>query len=82
MQLEIDQAKARALGLSSQQLATALQTQLSGAPIAEFRERDKTVSMVFRFAEADRNNPERIKDLNIHLGNGNYVPLDQLATIR
>ncbi len=82
MHLEIDQSKAQALGLSSQQLATSLQTQLSGAPIAEFRERDKTVSMVFRFAEADRNNPERIKDLNIHLGNGNYVPLDQLATIR
>ena len=82
MHLEIDQAKAKALGLSSQQLATSLQTQLSGAPIAEFRERDKTVSMVFRFAEADRNNPERIKDLNIHLGNGNYVPLDQIATIR
>lgn len=82
MHLEIDQAKAKALGLSSQQLAASLQTQLSGAPIAEFRERDKTVSMVFRFAEADRNNPERIKDLNVHLGNGNYVPLDQIATIR
>lgn len=82
MHLEIDQTKAKALGLSSQQLAASLQTQLSGAPIAEFRERDKTVSMVFRFAEADRNNPERIKDLNIHLGNGNYVPLDQIATIR
>jgi multidrug efflux pump len=82
MHLEIDQAKAKALGLSSQGLAASLQTQLSGAPIAEFRERDKTVSMVFRFAEADRNNPERIKDLNVHIGNGNYIPLDQIATIR
>ncbi|BBB93351.1 cobalt-zinc-cadmium resistance protein CzcA [Methylomusa anaerophila] len=82
MHLEIDQAKARALGISSQQLSASLQAQLSGATIAEFRERDKTVSMVFRFAEQDRNNPERIKDLNIHIGNGKYVPLDQIATIR
>ena len=82
MRLEIDQAKAKALGLSSQRLAASLQTQLSGAPIAEFRERDKTVSMVFRFAATDRNNPERLKDLNVHIGNGRYIPLDQIATIR
>lgn len=82
MHLEIEQAKARALGISSRALAASLQTQLSGAPIAEFREHDKTVSMVFRFAEENRNNPERIKDFNVHVGNGNYVPLDQIATIR
>lgn len=82
LHLEIDQAKAKALGLSSQKLAASLQTQLSGSPITQFREHDKTVSMVLRFAEADRNNPERIKDLNIHIGNGKYVPLDQIATIR
>ncbi|SFL99758.1 efflux RND transporter permease subunit [Pelosinus propionicus] len=82
MHLEVDQAKARALGLSSQDLAASLQVQLSGASIAEFRERDKTVGMVFRFSEEDRNSPEHIKDLNIHIGNGKYVPLDQIATIR
>lgn len=80
--LEIDQSKTKALGLNSQQLAATLQSQLSGAPIAEFREGDKTVSMVFRFAAKDRNNPEHLKDLNIHIGNGKYIPLDQIATIR
>lgn len=81
MHLEIDQDKARQLGITSQGLATALQTQLSGAPIAEFRENDKTVSMVLRYASQDRNDPSRIKDLNIHIGNGKYVPLDQIAKI-
>ncbi len=79
--LEIDQDKARSLGITSQALATSLQTQLSGAPIAEFRENDKTVSMVLRFASQDRNDPSRLKDLNIHIGNGKYVPLDQIAKI-
>lgn len=81
LHLEIDQDKARKLGVTSQSLATSLQTQLSGAPIAEFRESDKTVSMVLRFASQDRNDPSRLKDLNIHIGNGNYVPLDQIAKI-
>ena len=81
MHLEIDQDKARKLGVTSQSLATSLQTQLSGAPIAEFRENDKTVSMVLRFASQDRNDPSRLKDLNIHIGNGKYVPLDQIAKI-
>jgi multidrug efflux pump len=82
MHLEIDQDKARKLGVTSQALATSLQTQLSGAPIAEFRENDKTVSMVFRFDVQDRNDPSRMKDLNIHIGNGKYVPLDQIAKIK
>jgi multidrug efflux pump subunit AcrB len=82
MHLDIDQDKARSLGVTSQSLATSLQTQLSGAPLAEFRESDKTVSMVFRFDAQDRNDPSRMKDLNIHIGNGKYVPLDQIAKIR
>jgi multidrug efflux pump subunit AcrB len=81
MHLAIDQDKARKLGVTSQALAASLQAQLSGAPIAEFRENDKTVSMVFRFDAHDRNDPSRMKDLNIHIGNGKYVPLDQIAKI-
>lgn len=82
MHLEIDQDKVRSLGVTSQSLATSLQTQLSGAPIAEFRESDKTVSLVFRFDTQDRNDPSQMKDLNVHIGSGKYVPLDQIAKIR
>lgn len=80
--LEIDQDKARKLGVASQSLAASLQAQLSGAPISEFRDRDKTISLVFRFAAENRNDPSRLKDLNIHIGNGKYVPLDQIAKIK
>jgi multidrug efflux pump subunit AcrB len=80
--LEIDQDKARKLGIASQTLSTSLQAQLSGAPVSEFRDGDKTVSMVFRFDAENRNDPSRLKDLNIHIGNGKYVPLDQIAKIK
>lgn len=80
--LEIDQDKARKLGIASQSLALSLQAQLSGSPISEFRENDKTISMLFRFDGENRNDPSRLKDFNIHIGNGKYVPLEQIATIR
>ena len=79
MHLNVDQDKARMLGVTSQALASSLQAQLSGAPVTQFRENDKTVSMVFRFDAQDRNDPSRLKDLNVHIGNGQYVPLDQIA---
>lgn len=81
LHLEVDQDKARKLGIASQALATSLQAQLSGAPISEFRENDRTISMVFRFSQEDRNDPSKLKNLNIHIGNGKYVPLEQIANI-
>ncbi|SHJ80852.1 efflux RND transporter permease subunit [Propionispora hippei] len=81
MHLAIDQDKVRKLGITSQALATALQMQQSGADITQFRETDKTVNMALRFNAQDRNNPAAVKDFNIPLGNGRYVPLDQIAKI-
>ncbi|WP_346353365.1 efflux RND transporter permease subunit [Azotosporobacter soli] len=81
MHLSVDQDKARNLGVSSAALSIALQTQLSGLPVTQFRENDKTVDMVFRFDPQDRNNPQSVKDVNIHLGNGRYIPLDQIVKI-
>ncbi|WP_232035711.1 efflux RND transporter permease subunit [Methylomusa anaerophila] len=81
MHLTIDQDKARLLGLNTQTLANSLQAQLSGTPIAQFREKDKTVDMVFRISPADRNNLANIQNMNIHIGNGKFVPLDQIAKI-
>jgi len=81
MRLAVDQDKARALGLDSQTLALNLQSLLSGATVAEFREKDKTVHIVFRVDAANRTDLSRIKDLNIHIGGGRFIPLDQIAKI-
>ena len=81
MFLTVDQDKAKMLGMNSQALAQDLQTQLSGAPIAEFYEGDKTVSIVFRMDDHSRKNLANIKDLPIHMGNGKFIPLAQIAKI-
>lgn len=82
MHLKVDQDKARMLGLSSQSLAQDLQTQLSGASIAEFYQQDKTVGIVFRMDAQNRNSLDKIKDLPVHIGNGHFVPLSQIADIQ
>jgi len=79
--LTIDQDKARMLGVNSESLASTLQAQLSGVSIDEFREKDKTVGLVFRLDLGNRNDLANIKDLNIPLSSGQYVPLDQIARI-
>lgn len=81
MQLSIDQDKARMLGVDSESLATNLQAQLSGAPIAQFYDKDEAINMIFRMDAQDRENLAHIKDLPIYIGNGKFVPLDQIAKI-
>ncbi|MHB8158593.1 MAG: efflux RND transporter permease subunit, partial [Desulfocucumaceae bacterium] len=79
--LEIDQDKARMLGIDNQSLASILQAQLSGIPIAEFREKDRTISMTVRLDGQGGKDLSVLKDLNVPLSNGKYVPLDQIARI-
>ncbi|CVK18937.1 efflux RND transporter permease subunit [Sporomusa sphaeroides] len=81
MRLTVDQDKARMLGINSHGLAQDLQTQLSGATIAEFYEQDRTVGIVFRIDAQNRKTLASIKDLPIHIGNGKFVPLEQIANI-
>jgi multidrug efflux pump subunit AcrB len=81
MHVSVDQDKARMLGIDSRTLSLSLQTLLSGAPIAEFRENDKTVSIVFRVDAKNRADLSRMKDLNIHIGGGRFIPLEQVAKI-
>lgn len=81
MKVTIDQDKIRMLGIDRQTLATSLQMQISGATISEYREQDRTLGIVFRLDPQERNDQSQIKSLNVHIGNGQYVPLEQIASI-
>lgn len=81
MHLSIDQDKARALGVDSQNLALSLQMQLSGATVAEFYEGDKTVNIVYRLDNQNRKDLSAVKSLPVHIGSGKFVPLEQIAVI-
>jgi multidrug efflux pump len=81
LQLAVDQDKARMLGIDSSHLALNLQAEISGIPVSEFRENDKTVTIVFRLDPESRKDLAGIKNLNIPLGNGQAIPLEQIATL-
>jgi len=79
--LEIDQDKARVLGLSSQDVANAVNLALSGTPVTQYRERDKLIEVDLRWPQAQRVDTERLADLAIPTTAGVSVPLTQLAKI-
>jgi multidrug efflux pump len=76
---EVDQDKVRMLGLSSQDVAFALHTFLTGETITEFRERNKLIEILGRAEKDERNNPALVGEINIHGPNGKAVPLSQLV---
>ncbi|MGQ5524577.1 efflux RND transporter permease subunit [Chitinimonas sp. PSY-7] len=82
MRLVVDQDKARALGISSQQLSTALQTSLSGVTMTQFREYDRTIDVVARLNKPERTDLNNLKDAKIHLHNGKFVPVSQVAKLQ
>ncbi len=81
LELTIDQDKARMLGVASSDLALAIQSQISGIPVSQFREEDKTVDIVLRLSKDDRQSLSDIRALPIHVGKGKTIPLEQIADI-
>ncbi|MBI2314200.1 MAG: efflux RND transporter permease subunit [Betaproteobacteria bacterium] len=79
--LQVDQDKARALGISSQQLSRSLQSLLSGRAITQYREGDKLIDVVGRAQEDERFLLSALKDINVHTTGGKFVPLSQVAHI-
>ena len=82
LRIDVDQAKLRALGLTSQALMQAANTILSGTTIGQFRENDKLIDIVIRQPVDERSTISALSNVNIPVGNGRAVPLAQLATPR
>ena len=79
VRLEVDQAKARALGVTSQSIAQASRTLLSGAPVGQYRDGDKLIDIVLRQPLSER---DALSDLNqayVPTASGKSIPLMQIA---
>ncbi|MBU6378274.1 MAG: efflux RND transporter permease subunit [Gammaproteobacteria bacterium] len=81
VQLAIDQDRARALGLNSQDIAQSLQMLLSGVAVSEYREGTELIRITVRAAPEERLDLARIGDLTILTRAGRAVPLTQVASI-
>ena len=81
VRLTIDQDKARALNISTQDLSAFLATSINGATVTYLRERDKLVEVLLRGAPAERAQLGQLQNLSVPTRSGRAVPLTQIARI-
>ncbi|MBA3995726.1 MAG: multidrug transporter AcrB [Candidatus Accumulibacter sp.] len=81
IRLEVDQDRARALGVSTQELSAALNLLLAGTSVTQMREGDQLVDVVVRAAGDERQRLAALGDINVQTASGRYVPLAQVAKI-
>jgi multidrug efflux pump subunit AcrB len=81
LRLLLDQDKARALGVSTQTIARAAQTILSGAVVGQYRDGDELIDIVLRQPYDERDTMARLADANMPTASGRYVPLSQLVKV-
>jgi multidrug efflux pump subunit AcrB len=79
IRLEVDQAKARALGVSSQSIAQALSIALTGSTVGQFREGDKLIDVVLRQPSAERDAVTDLFSAYVPTSSGRSLPLAQVA---
>ncbi|MEY3758939.1 MAG: hypothetical protein RIR39_430 [Pseudomonadota bacterium] len=78
--VEVDQAKARLLGISTVDIAGIINGALHELVVTEFREGNERIDLVVRGPEIERTQLSHLPDLIINTSVGG-VPLAQLATI-
>ena len=82
VRLEVDQDKARALGVSSQVLAQASRTLLSGTTVGQYREGDRLIDIVLRQPRSEREVLTDLGNAYLPTPSGKAVPWTQLAQVR
>ena len=80
IRVNIDQARARRAGLTSQEVALSTSSYIDGAQVTDYREGDALIPVIFRAAEAERAALGTIRDLAVYSASrGVNVPLSQIA---
>ena len=82
LRLEVDQDKARALGVTSQSIAQASRTLLSGTTVGQFREGDRLIDIVLRQPRSERELMSDLSNAYLATASGRSVPLTQVAQVR
>ncbi|MBI5127815.1 MAG: efflux RND transporter permease subunit [Rhodopseudomonas palustris] len=81
LKLVVDQDRARALGLTPQDVSQALAMLISGAQVTAVRDGVEKIGVVARAVPAERLDLGRIGELTITTRNGVAVPLSQVAKV-
>lgn len=81
VRLNIDQDRARALGVSTANLSQFLQSSLSGQVVSQFREGNELIDIQLRGTVRERQELGLLPSLAVPTDNGKSVALSQVATL-
>jgi multidrug efflux pump len=81
VRVQVDQDKARLLGLSTADIQGLVQTTLDGAPVTQIRRGEELIDVVVRATPEERQRIGQLGDLQVFTRSGAAVPLSQLARI-
>ena len=81
IQLEIDQDRARQLGISSQELAQFIDSSITGTVINQYREKRELIEIRLRGDQAERVDIASLGSLAVPTNSGKSVPLSHIAQL-
>jgi multidrug efflux pump subunit AcrB len=81
LKVNLDQDKARALGLTPADVSLVTQTVLNGATLSQLREHEDLIDIVARAVPGERLNLDTLKQINLYTRQGTVVPLSQVASV-
>jgi multidrug efflux pump len=81
VKVQVDQDKARLLGLTSADIQGLVQTALDGAPVTQIRRGEELVDVVVRATPEERKSIGQLGDLQVFTRSGVTVPLSQVARV-
>jgi len=79
--LNVDQNRARVLGVSTAELSAFLRRTFTGAGVSQFREDNELIEILLRGTERERLELSMLPSLAIPTEGGRSVPLSQVATL-
>ncbi|WEJ71017.1 efflux RND transporter permease subunit [Pseudomonas sp. PSE14] len=79
--LDIDQERARALGVSTADISQFLQSSLTGATVSYYREDNELIEILLRGDERERHDLSQLPSLSMQTSSGRSVALSQVATL-
>ena len=82
VRVEVDQDKARLLGITSKTLEQALNATVSGLAFTQLRDDIYLIDVVAQASHAERSSTETLRNLQIAIPGGRTVPLRDIATLR
>jgi multidrug efflux pump subunit AcrB len=81
VRVEVDQDKARMLGITSKALHEVLNATMTGTPITQVRDGIYLIDVVASAGTEERRSLQTLRNLQVALGNGRTVPLEEVASL-